>query len=88
MVHNADATIDFETHLHTHFFFPSFPKTTCLSLGFYYCDKIPWRNQVEEGRSDSNLYSGQTPSLREVRPGIQGRGLEAGTEAEVMEENC
>ena len=36
----------------------------------------------------SLLFSGHTPSLREVRAGTQGRSLEAAAEAEGMKECC
>lgn len=51
-------------------------------------NKIPWP-KTNLGRSLFHLTNlGQTPSVGDVRAGIQGRILDAGTKAETMVEHC
>lgn len=56
-------------------------------LGFCYCDSHQDQKQLRE-EGFIWLVTDYNPPSREAKAGTQGRDLEAGTEAEVMEESC
>lgn len=60
----------------------------CLGEGLYCQDKMPQPNATK-GRKGFVFGSGSTPLsyVKEVMAGTQGRKLEAGTEADTMEES-
>jgi hypothetical protein len=61
----------------------------CLSWGFYVSIKHYDQKQLEEEKAYFYLtLPHHSPSLKEVRAGIQDRNLERVTDTEAMEEQC
>ena len=61
----------------------------CLRQGVYWCDKHQSKaTWGVKGSFQLRTLRSWSISVREIRAGMQGRNLEGGTEAEIMEEWC